>query len=343
MFKRSSDNKWVERVPVDGGKYKTFYSSAPTRTKAEKEIREKIQAFNAANKNSCLFCEVADRWKYEHWEQISLGTQRNYNAPFKRLQEAFGGFYISDITVKDVNAYLERLKAQDYALKSIKTHRILLNLIFRYAYIEGIISDNIIMYTSLPTGLKPGRRPPPPDDQLELVKQSADCHFGLFAYFILYTGLRRGEALALTDSDIDYEKHLIHVTKAVTYDNNHPVIGATKTENGVRDVYLLPNLEEKIRGIKGYIFGNHKTPMTEMAFRRAYEHYKRDSGVTLTAHQLRHGYAIKLYEAGIDDKDAQELMGHADIITTRNIYMHISEAQKNKTYNKLLNYLNEEN
>lgn len=341
MFQRKSDNHWVERVQLANGKYKTFYSNAATRRKAEKEIQQKIFEFRGVEKKNSTYKEVADRWKYEHWEQISLGTQRNYNAPFNNLRENFDNAEMSDITVRDINLFFERLKTQGYALKTIKTHRILLNLIFKYAYINGIINENIIAYTSLPSGMKYGKRQPPEDEQIELVKNSVDCHFGIFAYFILYTGLRRGEALALTEKDIDFENHLIHVNKSVTYNGNHPIIGETKTENGIRDVFLLPNVEEKIKGFKGYLFGGGTEPMTEMAFRRAYEHYKRDSGVTLTAHQLRHAYAMILYEANVSDKDAQELMGHADIHTTRNIYTHISDAQKKRAFEKLSKFCGE--
>ena len=56
--------------------------------------------------------------------------------------------------------------------------------------------------------------------------------------------------------------------------------------------------------------------------------YKKETGVSLTAHQLRHAYATMLFEAGIDEKDAQELMGHSDINLTRSIYTHQTRAKR---------------
>ncbi|MBS7299062.1 MAG: tyrosine-type recombinase/integrase [Eubacteriales bacterium] len=53
----------------------------------------------------------------------------------------------------------------------------------------------------------------------------------------------------------------------------------------------------------------------------------------MTPHQLRHAYATILYEAGIDEKDAQELMGHTSIQLTRDIYTHISKKRENLLQN----------
>ena len=68
------------------------------------------------------------------------------------------------------------------------------------------------------------------------------------------------------------------------------------------------------------------------------EKYQKTYGVTFTAHQLRHGFATMCYEAGIDEKDAQELMGHSDISLTRSIYTHIRAERKNETISKLNNF-----
>ena len=54
--------------------------------------------------------------------------------------------------------------------------------------------------------------------------------------------------------------------------------------------------------------------------------------------QLRHAYATMLYEAGIPDKNAQILLGHADIQTTKNIYTHIRDNRLNKTVKTLNDY-----
>ena len=75
--------------------------------------------------------------------------------------------------------------------------------------------------------------------------------------------------------------------------------------------------------------------MTEGQARNKWKDYLAATGLQITPHQLRHAYATILFDAGIDDKDAQELLGHANISTTRDIYTHISKSRFEKTAQKL--------
>lgn len=72
----------------------------------------------------------------------------------------------------------------------------------------------------------------------------------------------------------------------------------------------------------------------------AWEAYVKATGLTITPHQLRHAYAGVLFEAGLDAKDAQELMGHANISVTRDIYTQISKTHKIKAQEKLNAFVN---
>ena len=60
---------------------------------------------------------------------------------------------------------------------------------------------------------------------------------------LVYTGMRREEVLGLRWEDIDTEKGLLHVRRAIAFKGNLPVIGATKTRNGKRTIPLHPDLQ----------------------------------------------------------------------------------------------------
>jgi integrase len=157
----------------------------------------------------------------------------------------------------------------------------------------------------------------------------------------LYSGLRRGEALALRYEDIDREAGVIHVTKAVEFVGNDPHIKPPKTAAGYRDAVLLDALAAAIpKKKKGLLFPREDGGLlTKTQYRKRWIKYCQAIGHDLTAHQLRHGFATILYEAGIPDKDAQELLGHSSITVTRDVYTHIRQSRKNDTAGQLNKFL----
>ena len=179
---------------------------------------------------------------------------------------------------------------------------------------------------------------------MKIVKNSTDCTFGLLAYFLMYTGLRKGELLALQWKDIDFEKKEIYITKSVCHHNNVPHIKTPKTDSGNRTIMLLDCLSDKLKELKeqtptNYIFSGSDTPLTNSQFQCRWEKYQKESGLKITAHQLRHTFATILFEANIDVKDAQNIMGHSDISVTQNIYTHIRKKRMQDTANKLNNFV----
>jgi len=115
-----------------------------------------------------------------------------------------------------------------------------------------------------------------------------------------------------------------------------------KTESAERDVILLDRLAAVIpKNFTGFLFsmnGDGKEPLTKCAFDKRWKAYLKKYNLNITAHMLRHGFATMLFEAGIDEKDAQDLMGHSDIPLTREIYTHIRGKRKQETAEKLNNF-----
>ncbi len=215
-------------------------------------------------------------------------------------------------------------------------------LVFRFAYIKGYIASDPTQYVSTPKGQASKKREPLTDEEIAVVRNSVDCTFGLFPYFLLYTGLRKGEALALQYKDIDFEHKEIHVTKSVYHIGNKPYIKGTKTQNSVRSVVLLDILAEMLpRGnADEYVFHDTENKLLSgSGYHRRWDKYCEETGLSITAHQLRHTYATILFEADIDVKDAQHLMGHSDIALTRNIYTHIRSSRLHETAEKLNKFM----
>jgi integrase len=252
--------------------------------------------------------------------------------------ECFGDTPIKDITAKDIFDLLEKLKKEQFSKKTVSAQKNVLNMIFNYAIIHDEISVNPCTAVALPIGLSKKKRQLPTNEELRVVESSE----WLFPFFLLYTGCRRGEALAVTYEDIDWEKKVIHINKAVGYKNHIPYIKSTKTEAGERDVILLDKLAKRLPKKKhGLIFPNPQGKVWyESVIDKKWQKWRDDNGITLTAHQLRHGYATILFEAGLEVKDAQYLLGHSSAAITQDIYTHIRQERQERNAEKLNTYLN---
>lgn len=337
-MKRRPDGRWQKKVTLPDGTKKTLYSTAASERLAVKEFNDKMLAFQKDSVNSLCFNVVADKWNDEYREKISdLNYRKGPKASYDRIVSHFGKAQISDIKPTDVYNYINHLIKKNYSQKTIATSKSILNMIFSYAILNGITTTNPVQIITLPSNLPKKARPMPDDRDIEIVNSCSDG-FALLPYFLLNTGLRKSEALALEYSDIDFEKKTISVNKHLLHDGNRPVMERrTKTENSKRTVILLDRVAEKLpRNKKGIIFCNEDgSYLTKRQYAIRWAKWQKENNTTVTAHQLRHGFATMLFEAGIDLKDAQDLMGHSDIKTTQDIYTHIRDKRRKETAEKL--------
>lgn len=340
-MKKRKDGRYVKVVTLNGKKI-YFYSSENTEAKAIKDLSRQILQYSVKEEKGRLFSDVAQEWEENHCAKLEYNTARRYKTLLKHAVNAFEDKYIKEMMPIDIERFVEYFAMRDYATKTIKDQLSVVRLVFKYAYIKGYIDSDPTRYISPPKGKASVPRAALTEEEIEIVKQSVNCTFGLFVYFLLYTGLRKGEALALQYKDIDFKRKEIYVSKSVYHDGNKPYIKSTKTHNGIRTV-ILPDVLADIL-TKGdsdnYVFSdNGISPLSNSSFQTKWAKYCRETGLNITAHQLRHSYATILFEANIDVKDAQNLMGHSDISVTRNIYTHIRSNRLQNTAAQLNNFI----
>lgn len=317
-----------EAIRVVNGKRVAF------RGKTDAIVERKMIEYKEKIERGPLFKDVAEAWKEEYFPTLSPGTLRCYTSAYNRALDRFLDIPIKELTVNDIDALLQNMGRQKFARKTVANQRIVINLICRSAVLDGILRYNPCIEAKVPKGLKTTPRLLPSDEELKIVKEGWKEPGGLLPYFILYTGCRKGEALALTYKDINHKKKIITINKSLAYIGSKPYIKEPKTAAGIREIILLDNLAAVLpRGIGNTLLfpGPDGELMKPGAYERAWGRWKKRVGVTLTAHQLRHGYATMLYEAGIDEREAMELLGHTDIALTHKIYTHIRKSRKEKT------------
>ena len=308
------------------------------------EIDRQIMDYTSKQERGRLFKEVATEWRDQHFPTLSPTTSRGYKPAYARALDEFGGDPIRQIKALDIKRFIDDFSRGGRARKTVRNQLLLLSLIFGYAVEVGDLEyspcDHVTIKKNLP---KRPRAAASPEDE-EKIKKSADLW--LLPYFILYTGLRRGEALALTWSDIDLETKEIHVTKSLCHAGGAPYIKTPKTAAGVR---VVPILDPLLRVLpppglpQNYLFSIHggEKPLTSYAYESLWKKFAEATGITCTAHQLRHSFATMLFECGIDVKDAQGLLGHASIAMTQDIYTHLRDQRRKNTAKTLNEKLKE--
>lgn len=302
--------------------------------RTQREVYQRIAQYQEQQKKSGTpFKVVARDWWYSVEGNLSPNTVKGYSVAHDRAVEWFGDDNVEDITKRDVQDYITRFSSQ-YAQKTISNHLLVLRLILDFAVRHYRLENNPAALVKPPKGKGKKEREFPTEDEIAQVVHNYSYNYkgvpiGLFMLFCLQTGLRRGEVCALRYKDIDRKKNVIHVTQSVYWDDAHkPHLKEPKSKAGIRDVPLLPTLAEKIGTGKAsaYIFGGAE-PLHEYQIEKALEHYRTDTGITVTPHGLRHGFASVAFTAGLDVKEVQTLLGHAQSSTTMDIYVHVIEKE----------------
>lgn len=342
LFTRRKDGRYQTTYTDTDGKLCYMYDRDP------KRLYERLE--NARKPQNVTFRSASEAWKSTFVETANVRTWLNYKPHLDDIVSRYADTPIADITGQDVIRDLHRAKAQGYSRTIVNTRRTLFNNVLNHAVAQGWIPYNPCVGIKLPKGLPSSKRSAPTDDEIRTIINNKDKPFGMFAFLLLCTGLRKGEALALLRSDIHDGE--ISVTKSLTMmDGSNPKVKEPKSEAGKRTVPIVSILQEPLDDylaqLKGDILfpsrGYNGSPngqyMTQSNYDTAWATYCAQTGLHLTAHQLRHGAATLLYEAGVDVYTARKILGHSKVTTTMEIYTELRDKHEQKSLSKLNTYL----
>lgn len=165
-----------------------------------------------------------------------------------------------------------------------------------------------------------------------LIAECKESQFGKLFLVCLYTGMRLGEALALTQKDIDYENNKINISKSI---NDYGEVVKPKTKTSIRTIPLFDKAKEIIKDISTdrlftYTKTSYQNKMAKMC--------KKLGLTNVSTHTLRHTFATRCAEAGIPPKIVQKWLGHSTIEMTMNIYTHVDNEYEQKMVKKVNNF-----
>jgi integrase len=345
MYKRN-DGRYCHKFTIDG-KIVYFYSSAETERKAKKDIDNQIAEYRfISHEKKHKLSKLFDRMIGEKEKTVSYKTIETYKTAYNHLGR-LRDRYVEEIEPFEIQKLFTDMLTQGYSKSSISKVKIVYGLIISYAMLNGLKVQNSASVVPVPKQAKQNKRRAVSDDDIDVITSSLNVEFDIYAFLLLYTGLRRGEALALVKEDVNLETRTITVNKSIEYDGNNPKVKTQpKTENGIRTIPILDILYDPLRELKKntkkgeYLFGG-KTPLSKTQIFKKWKKLITELGIDITQHQLRHTYAKILYRSGVDAKTAQGLLGHADISTTMNIYTEFSKDVTEKNVAKINSFISE--
>ena len=346
------DSLTRKRITTTRRGFKTQKEASLAEARLKLEYEEKT--FNAKN-SKYTFQQIYELFLVEHKNTVKSGTYATTVRYAKlHILPKIANKRIDSFTVLDcqklVNQWAEYFNSAKYP-KGITQQ------VFDYAIKMNIISDNPMRKVKLPKKKETVNEVNKfyNTDELkhffDCVKDYGNMKYLAFFRLLAFTGMRKGEALALNWSDIDFEKKLVHITKGVVLDENEiPMISTTKTKKSVRTVSLddesLATLRrwkleqaKELMSIGINSLNKHQLLFTYDAnklYRPSYSNcwleqiIKKYNLKKITMHGFRHSHCSLLFEMNTPIQVVQDRLGHTNIKTTMDIYTHVTEKQRDK-------------
>lgn len=365
--RKRKDGKWLVTFPTglfrDNGKREYIYKYCESQAEAVEELR-KLQTEKAVGvyqgKSTVKTGDWIDIWIEKHKApKLAPATLTSYRNNFRIHIRP----YVGEILLKELNTYnIQRmLDGIGGSLSTFVKNYNIIHGALEKAVELGMISRNPCKGVAFPKDDKREMRVLTREEQKRFIEALNGEYYRVMLLTYLYTGMRMGEGIPLQWKDIDLNKRTLRVNKKaiVTHDHNkHKAVQVIedfcKTASSKRTVMITAGLAAVLR--------EHKAEMMELTanmgeawsednlvFKNSRGNivYNRNLQGVLdriydkagiegaTMHTLRHTYATRCFEAGVDIKAISEQLGHANVKTTYNIYVHLLNDTKAKEIDKL--------
>ncbi len=335
--------------------------------KSYSEVKEKLLTASANHSletpsfsptTNIKFRDVLNLWMEQNKVKHKGATIAKYQFIIdKHISPDIGDVFISQLTSIMINKYLvQKLESGrldnkgGLAVSYVRTISIIINSAIQFAVNENLCSTFKSKINK------------PAIDKTELQILSLDAQQRLERYasrcidiasigvlISLNTGMRLGEVCALTWNDIDLKNKIIHVRHTVARVNSQPgskhkthlIIDKPKTKSSARDIpissVLYPTLvRAKSVSVSDYVVSENKTFTSPRTLEYKYHRLLNQCNVdSINFHALRHTFATRCIEVGVDIKSLSEILGHSNVSITLETYVHSSMQLKRSQIEKL--------
>lgn len=299
--------------------------------------------------------EIAVAWKEYKRPYVKQSTMAAYVLILENhIIPCFGDS--DSLHEKEVQAFVLQKLEKGLSIKSVKDILIVLKMVMKY----GVKNEWMNYYEwdiKYPTTSANKELKVLSIANHRTILNYIQSHFtftGLGIYISLSTGLRIGEICALKWSDVNVADGTITVNRTIERiyiiegEKKHTelAINTPKTKNSCREIPMSKELLAMIKPLKKvvnddfYVLTNDEHPTEPRTYRNYYNKFMTKLGIPkLKYHGLRHSFATRCIEAGCDYKTVSVLLGHSNISTTLNLYVHPNMEQKKRCISKMFKSL----
>ena len=357
MYKRS-DGLYSYRFTVDGKRYAVYGASMKECRQKELEKREQIEAGTYKKGKALTVSEYFKRWLDSREGAVSSATMRTYWKLANRMKRqkidkaghVFGDIKLSDLETENVRQLQRALLTDGLTTRTVNDSISLLKHALETATAERIIDWNPAKAVErLKRTEEQARdtihRALTREEVEKFMKAAAESWYCPLYVFLLYTGLRIGEASALAVRDVTESS--IRVYKTVTREEviGYVIREQTKTDAGRRTIATRPEAWKAFNDQRMYneaVNGEKVVKLDNPVFTlprggiirpdRVNSDIKRiceKAGIEyFTCHAFRATFASRCIAAGMPVKSLMEILGHSDVQMTLGLYGHGEDEQK---------------
>lgn len=299
--------------------------------------------------------EIADAWKKEKRPYVKQSTFAAYMLTLENhLLPYFGD--MTELSEPTVQTFvLDKLNG-GLSIKTIKDILIVLKMIMKHG-VKNKWMEHAEWDIKYPTTANPTDIEVLTVANHKKILDHIKANFSFKAlgiYLCLTTGLRIGEICALRWEDINTQTGTLQVKRTIERiyiiegDRKHTevIINDPKTPNSIREIPLSAEALSLIKPLMKvvntgfYVISNDPKPIEPRTYRNYYKKLMKSLDIPIIKfHGLRHSFATRCIESNCDYKTVSVILGHSDISTTLNLYVHPNMEQKKRCISKMFKSL----